>query len=168
MENIFKPVTGYNGLYEVSNQGVVRSLDKDITAKNRKVYTRKGRVLKGSMTGPGTMYLKVRLTDHNGVSRLLSVHRLVAEAFVDNPHGHRIVCHCDGNSANNVASNLRWDTQAENVRDMYRHGRKTVGYRHLTKNQTREIQESKLTLNELAAIYKVHPVTISKHRHKPI
>lgn len=93
----WRPVVGYEGLYEVSNLGKVASLNYNGTG-NRKE-------LKPIKTHHG--YLNVRLYK-GGTWRGVRVHRIVANAFVPNPDNLQEINHKDENPANNVASNLEW------------------------------------------------------------
>lgn len=114
MENIeWRPVDGYDELYEVSNDGRVRRIPRSPAHKETR------RELKPWFNDAG--YPCVSLW-RDGVDRKFRVHRLVAIAFIPNPEGHAVVCHNDGDSTNAAASNLRWDTQTENLRDTVRHG----------------------------------------------
>lgn len=105
MEEIFVKINGLNG-YEISNFGRVLS-------KKRKKET----ILKPFMAGNSGKkkgYLRVRL--HDGVSfKDFSIHRLVAEAFVQNPNNKQFVNHIDGDKMNNLAENLEWCTASENT-----------------------------------------------------
>lgn len=94
-KEIWKPVVGYEGLYEVSNWGRVKSIKfgKEIILKQSK----------NKKTGR----LHVVLCK-NGILKTYSVHRLVAEAFIDNPNNYKEVNHKDENPQNNVVSNLEW------------------------------------------------------------
>lgn len=92
MEEIWKEVKGYEGLYEVSNLGNVKSL-------------RKGTIMKPSKN---QMYLQTILTDKDGKHKLFLVHRLVAEAFLPNPNNYPQVNHKDENGSNNIVFNLEW------------------------------------------------------------
>lgn len=98
MEEIWKPVVGYEGLYEVSNLGRVKSL---ITS----------RILKPGRHNIG--YLIVSLTI-NKKSRMRYVHRLVAEAFIPNPDNLSVINHKDEDKTNNHYLNLEWCTQKYN------------------------------------------------------
>ena len=100
-EEIWKPVVGYEGLYEVSNTGQVRSLDK-YDSINR-FY--EGRILKLFADRLG--YLKVGLSS-NGKTKKYLVHRLVAEAFIPNPNNFPIINHKDENPSNDNVDNLEW------------------------------------------------------------
>jgi hypothetical protein len=118
LDEIWRPVDGFGGLYQVSNLGGVRSLDRIIRRKDGSVENKKGRVLKQSMSGKGYAtgkgYLFVPLC-YEGKRKLMYVHRLVALAFLtpsDAPH----VNHIDLNKTNNAASNLEWVTPKENIR----------------------------------------------------
>jgi hypothetical protein len=109
------PVVGYEGLYEVSDWGNVRSLDR---------ISRRGRTLRGrplAQTKCIYGYLSASLLK-NGERKLVKIHKLVLEAFVcPRPEGME-VCHNNGHGADNRLSNLRWDTHASNNRDRVKHG----------------------------------------------
>ena len=100
-EEVWKPISGFEGLYEVSNFGRVRRIDCD-------PY----RYLKFGYAGRG--YSQVHLYGLLGKKRDAYVHRLVAEAFLENPRNCEQVNHIDGNKKNNHVSNLEWCTNQEN------------------------------------------------------
>lgn len=108
-DEIWKPIDGYVGLYEVSNMGRVRSL---VFRNNQASF---GRIRILSPTDNGNGYKIVGLNKGAGRKNYY-VHRLVASAFVGNPNNLPVVDHIDHNKANNKASNLQWVTQGENVR----------------------------------------------------
>lgn len=118
----WRDIPGYEGLYQVSDLGRVRSLDRisyvppNDWQKDGFYRTRKGKLLSSSIDGSG--YAFVTLCRER-VKRSFKVHRLVAEAFVSNPHGKPQVNHIDGNKANNAASNLEWVTDRENIGHAY-------------------------------------------------
>lgn len=99
MEEIWKDVEGYEGLYQVSNFGRVK-----------RVTT--GRILKGGKDKYG--YLIVNLYK-NSVGSIKTIHRLVAEAFIPNPENKPQVNHVDENKTNNSLDNLEWMTAKENT-----------------------------------------------------
>ena len=103
---IWMPVVGYEGRYEVSDIGQIRSLDIYIGKR-----LHKGRMKPIHPNNRG--YLTVNLCRDNKTERFL-VHRLVAEAFIPNTHNKPQVNHIDGNVGNNCADNLEWVTDNEN------------------------------------------------------
>ena len=126
---IFKPVRGYSGLYEVSNKGRVRSLDR---------IGIDGRRLRGKMMRPNVHPAKGYVRAHlyrGGTSRLIEIHRLVAEAFYGMVPKDCVVCHNNGVPGDNRVENLRIDTHQGNMLDVARHGR-----RPLKPQQIREIR----------------------------
>lgn len=98
MEEIWKDIEGYEGLYQVSNMGRVRSLRRNIILKSR--IERNG-------------YESVKLTVNN-IPKDYSIHRLVAMAFIPNPDNLPQVNHKDENKTNNCMENLEWCTQEYN------------------------------------------------------
>ena len=99
----WRPVVGYEGLYEVSNIGRVRSLDRYVKGKGKSYFLHKGRVLSPGIKTEG--YLIVRLQ-----RRMFYVHRLVTEAFLPNPDNLPEVNHKDEDKLNNRVDNLEWCT----------------------------------------------------------
>lgn len=98
---IWKPINGFNGRYEISNHGDVR----------RKLSDNKYSMLKPSKQDDG--YLRVLLSTLGSKPKLLALHRLVAEHFVDNPENKRYVTFRDHNKLNVDADNLVWSTYQE-------------------------------------------------------
>ena len=109
------PVEGYEGAYEVSDQGRVRSLDRTIQTKRgpRRVA---GRVLKPKLH---TGYAQIA----PGFGQCAYVHHWVMEAFVGPRPVDTHICHTDGDPSNNHLSNLRYDTPSVNSLDAVLHGR---------------------------------------------
>lgn len=103
----WRDVKGYEGYYQVSNLGNVKSLDRVVSTGRYH-----GRVMKYSLTPKG--YKIVWLTK-NSKRKGVSVHRLVALAFVSNPENKPIVNHLDEDKANNRFDNLEWVTNIENM-----------------------------------------------------
>lgn len=111
-------IPGYEGLYQVSSLGRVRSLDRTVVSSNGVPRRLKGLVLKQAVASHG--YATVSL--HRNKAKSHTVHSLVANAFLTRPDGPLEVCHDDGSKLNNAAVNLYWGTRADNSRDQVRHG----------------------------------------------
>jgi hypothetical protein len=119
MSNVWKPIVGYEGLYEVAPCGAIRN-------------ARTLRWLSPQEKDDG--YMSVKLF-RDGVGRNKTVHRIVAEAFLPNPESKPQVNHKDLNKKNNDVSNLEWVTQAENQS-------------HAIRNGTNKTRISKLKMSE--------------------
>ena len=114
---IWKNIKSYEGLYQISNLGNVRSLDRVIEgggSQNKRKL--KGRVLKSSLKSNG--YLGFTLCKE-GSFKYVSGHRLVAENFLKNPHGLKQVNHIDGNKVNNEVTNLEWCNAFQNMKHAF-------------------------------------------------
>ena len=109
-EEEWRPIFGYEGVYEVSDHGRVRSLPRDGLA---------GSILQGHQDKRG--YRRVQLCQRGG-RRMQFVHRLVASAFLGEGLPGQQVCHYDGKPGNNRVDNLRWASRGDNARDSVRHG----------------------------------------------
>lgn len=120
MEEEWRPVVGYEGLYEVSSWGNVRSFPRVMTNSIGRVCRFRGRMLK-LIKKKRTGYYQVSLC-RDGEQKEVSVHRLVAEAFIGpQPDGMEIL-HGDADRTNNRVENLRWGTRRENQQEKVEHG----------------------------------------------
>lgn len=111
MKEIWKDVPGYEGLYQVSNLGRVKSLSRYVNGRKPLVKPLKERILK-FWNNRG--YLCVRLCPNPKVRKCIGIHRLVAFAFIPNPNDYPEIDHIDGNPSNNNVENLRWVTHRQN------------------------------------------------------
>ena len=122
MPEIWKPVPGYEGKYEVSDQGRVRSLDRPCVGKDGRSEFHPGKILNPDKTIRGG-YLDVSLRD--GEKRKhRTVHSLVAEVFLgERPNGCDVM-HLNGDRTDNRVENLRYGTRKENLNQTYEYGGK--------------------------------------------
>ena len=110
-EEIWKSIKDYEGYYEVSSLGRVRSIERTIVKNDGRVTTYKERIIKPHKNNQG--YLMVSLYVGGKCKRFL-VHRLVAEAFIPNPENKPCVDHINTIRTKNEVTNLRWATYEEN------------------------------------------------------
>jgi DNA-binding transcriptional regulator YiaG len=163
MKEIWKDISNYEGLYQVSSYGRIRSLDH---------IDRLGRLKKScvlSLRGHSSGYKLVNLY-RNSKRRSYRIHRLVAQTFIPNHNNLPEVNHKDGNKSNNFIDNLEWVTSKENSdhKDKIL-GKCAKGEHHiLSKLNNKEVKrirgllkEGKLTQQQIAEIYNVSDVTIS-------
>lgn len=108
----WKPVVGYEGLYNVSTFGRVKAIASTFKTKKGKTYHRKTHIIKSNPDGRRGYLRAVIYKDNIGTS--YSIHRLVAFAFLENPEGKREVNHKNGIKIDNKANNLEWSTGTEN------------------------------------------------------
>ena len=112
MEEQWKDIKGYEGLYEVNNFGNVRSLDRVIKTKHNSTTLRKGRILT-PFYEEQKGYYQVALSKDGKVKKY-RIHRLVAVAFLENPFDYTDVNHKDEDKTNNNVDNLEWCTRKYN------------------------------------------------------
>lgn len=154
----WKDIPGYEGRYQVSDFGQVRSVDRRVRLVAHGVETTRlarGRILKPGPSASG--HLSVVL----GKGNTRSVHSLVALAFIGPRPVGADVAHRDGDPTNNAVGNLRYATRSENNRDKVLHGRTT-----LTVEQVQRVRDEAPTLphggkKALALELNTHPCTIS-------
>lgn len=154
---VWRPVKGYEGRYEVSDQGRVRSFFSDYS---RNIRRHLPRLLSSKTDRYG--YRQVGFYDH-GRRRCHTVHSLVLTAFIGpRPDGFECA-HWDGDPSNNVLPNLRWVLPAENAGDKHRHGTTMRGAYHpqakLSEDNVRSIRSlystGRHSQRELASFYDV-------------
>ena len=139
MKEIWKDIVGYEGLYQVSNLGRIRSLDRYVNSaiKNSNKVIKKGKILKPNPNWNN--YLQVHLSK-NGKGKMSVVHRLVAQTFIPNPNNLPQVNHIDGNKFNNSIENLEWCTAKENINHSWKLGL-SKSYQH-TKGKLTDYSKS--------------------------
>lgn len=111
--SVWKDVPGYEGLYLVSDEGEIYSTPKE-RKTNKGTYWQDGKKLKPWERGNGDVKYQLVKLCKDGVQRTMSLHRIVALAFVDNPDGFDVVNYKDRNTRNNRAENLEWCDQQYN------------------------------------------------------
>ena len=105
LDIIFKPIKGFENMYEISNYGIIKSVERNIICKDGQIKPVKSRELRQADNGTG--YKFVHLWKNNKQHRYY-VHRLVAETFIPNPNNLPEVNHIDNNKNNNNVNNLEW------------------------------------------------------------
>lgn len=161
MENkeIWKDVVGYEGLYMISNYGRLKSLPKMVGRGKR--YLSKERIVSLHKSPNG--YLRTHL-DKDGERKFYSIHRLVAQTFLDNPNNYPCVNHKNENPADNRLDNLEWCTHAYNSNYGTRNQRLSKSRMgHKVSKETRE-KLSRINKGELHPMYgkKRSPETCKK------
>lgn len=157
---VWRDITGYEGFYQVSNFGRVKSLVR----KKSLVEI----ILKPQKQGN---HLYISLRKWGPLALKAYVHRLVLETFVGPCPKGMECCHNDGNGSNNKIENLRWDTRLANIRDKAKHGTQTKGESHPSAARFKQKDIDKIralyatgnySQYELAAMYGVVRTYIQK------
>lgn len=132
---IWKDVVGYEGYYQISNLGNVRSFDRIHSSGLGRSYFKPGRILKTCVASHG--YLSVALCFRKQTSA--QIHKLIAKAFIPNPNNYKCVNHKDGNKLNNNIDNLEWVSHAQNNKHAYDTGLKKP-FRKVTTEEVIQIR----------------------------
>ena len=122
MQEIWKDIEGFEGLYQISNLGRIKSLSKFINnnPKSKKIgFYSKEKIIKFSKSKNN--YLIAPLSK-KGKAYYFYVHRLVAKTFINNLNNFKQVDHIDGNKQNNCINNLEWVTPKENINRAWKKG----------------------------------------------
>ena len=128
-DEVWKDIPGYEGLYQVSNLGKVKSLNK--------YHHKREQILKSRITKYG--YYETALCK-NGKMKFIGTHRLVALAFIPNLLNKEQINHKDGNKLNNFVDNLEWCTSLENIHHAIRTGlEKVYGHENYNAKEVRQL-----------------------------
>ena len=109
---IWKDIVGFEGLYEISSKGRVKSLEREIDTKWGNTRPLKGRILKPQLDKYGYLYVHL-FKDKKNYHK--TIHRLVATAFIPNPNNYPQVNHKDEDKTNNCVENLEWCDNTYNI-----------------------------------------------------
>ena len=162
MDDIWLPIPGYEGFYEVSSAGKVRSIARKVPHGLGNAYRNvKERILSSSPANNG--YPSVMLSKE-GKKKLCTVHKLVMLAFAGPCPDGLEIAHADGNRLNSRLENLRYATRRENVADAVKHGTAPHGHRNggakLNPAQVLTIRNDVRSLAKIAAEYGISKSTV--------
>lgn len=161
----WKDIPEYEGCYEVSNTGKIKSYDRIVKGEGRKPYFKPGRILKPAIGSHG-YWAAALCKDQKQISTCL--HVLIAKAFIPNPNNYRCINHKDGDKLNNDIENLEWVSHSVNNKHAYDTGLKKP-FRKATTERVIEIRALhkylKLTPTQLAGMYGLVQPTISQIVH---
>ena len=115
-QEIWKPVVGYEGVYEVSNKGRIKSLERIVNTKNRQIHRHES--IRNLKIHDGYYYVTLA---KNCKRETIAVHRIVAMAFIDKPNEKNHIDHINTNRLDNRVENLKWCTRLENARNPITH-----------------------------------------------
>ena len=161
MEEIWKDIPGYEGKYQVSNMGNVKSLQRTINSSNQHetfTFQTQERILR---SGKQDRMGHIAVVLHNP-RKTYPVHQLVMLAFVGEPPPKKVVCHNNGIPYDNRLENLRYDTQKENILDVLHDGR---AWKKLTEDDVQAIRFGAwcgISVTELGRMFGVAHQSISK------
>ena len=168
-KEVWKDVPGYEGLYQVSNMGRVKSLDRYVPTRWGTPTFRKGVMLKPKYSCHG--YAIVSLCK-KGEIKDMAIHRIVLETFVGSCLPGQQCRHLDTDTRNNQLKNLCWGTQQEDWNDRRKYGKVHLGERHwsnkLTEEQVKEIRNTIRMTNMFAAKFGISKTLIKSIRKRKV
>jgi|JI10StandDraft_1071094.scaffolds.fasta_scaffold136380_5 hypothetical protein len=135
----WKDILGYEGIYQVSNLGRIRSLDRYVAHSRCGALYIKGKFLNptyAKRVGYSTAFI-----NEFGIKKSSCIHRVVAETFIKNPNNFEFVKHIDGNKRNNRVTNLEWFSMIESIVETYKKVKKTSEFNgiHFDKQKNKYI-----------------------------
>jgi len=122
MEN-WKDIAGFEGKYQVSDLGRVRSLPQSFIRKDGRRFIVKGKILKQTVSAPGYKVVNIG-------KKVNYVHRLIANAFIPNVNALNLINHLDGDKLNNSLSNLEWCDHSRNIQHAYDNKLRVISDKH--------------------------------------
>lgn len=155
MKEIWKDIQGYKNLYQISNLGRVKLIGRDKKMPNGGIVHFDEQIMAPAISKDG--YVKVSLSDTKGKRKSFRVHRLVANAFIENPDNKPQVNHLDENKQNNRVDNLNWVTAKENLEwnDLQSRMHKTLENDPRQSNQVIAIKLSNLKVTKFPSYNEV-------------
>lgn len=116
INEVWKSIDGYDGYYEVSNLGNIRSVDRCVIASNGAKKYFKGQQLKTWHSHNGYVLCNLK---KNGKSKTVRVNRIVAQTFIPNPYNHPVINHINFDKDDNCVDNLEWCSHKYNINYTY-------------------------------------------------
>lgn len=168
-QEIWKDIPDFEGLYQVSNLGNVKTLER--TTKNKQgTCLRKEKLLNLNISNRGYVNVKLYNTSKN-IKKTIFVHKLVGLCFLNNANQYKEINHIDGNKLNNNINNLEWCSRSHNVKEAYRLNlRKETTYKgegNITSKlkdvdvlKIRDLYNKGISMIKISEMYKVVPGTI--------
>lgn len=159
----WKPIKGYEGIYEVSNLGRIKSL----LGWDGHKYVNRERILAPYKQQSNKYYCRsvVKLFKE-GEKRDFKVHRLVAQAFIPNPNNYKVVNHKDGNPLNNKVDNLEWCSQKMNIAHAINNDLTVTRINTIDRETMVELLNNNLNYDEIANILGVAKGTVFNYIRK--
>jgi hypothetical protein len=152
MIEIWKDIQGYEGLYQISNLGNVKSLSREWKVGYGGIGRNKTKILTPRLdrSKKGRYYLRIKISK-NGKEKIFLIHRLIAEAFIPNLKNKPQINHIDGDTLNNSINNLEWCTPSENMKHAFK-----IGLIIPPDNKGSKNGRSKLIENDIIQIKKLY------------
>ncbi len=160
---IWKPIEGYDGFYEISNYGRVKSFigwnGHEVVKRERLLTPYKHRASKNYFRSVVKLRKNGEVKDHK-------VHQLVAKAFIPNPNDYKIINHIDGNPLNNRVDNLEWCTQSQNIKHAYDNDLRIARINTIDRETMLELLNNGFTYTQIAEMLNINRTTAFNYARK--
>lgn len=143
----WRPIQGYEGIYEISNEGRIKSL---LGFNGHKYIDRERMLNPYKQKGNENYFRSVITLTKNKQRKSFKVHRLVAKAFIPKEDGRNIINHKDGNPLNNSVNNLEWCTQKENMDHASKNKLLLTAYNAIDRDTMTTLLNNGFTYDEIA------------------